>query len=355
MDHGPEHSRDDQMLVVDCPRLHEDEIMAILASYLPKHTGVWHWAQWCSGSPRVAHAVGKNLQKTSEDLLKPPATVPMWERFVAGYERPDSQNAREAWTVLRHVALFTRFGFEEPVSAEAQYLCQCVQQVTPSITWACFQEIVEHLRERRILQGKRTLFIVPKALHIYLWLDYWKNYGRGFDFQHFFDSIPSSLQHWFLQQFIYAHGSPVACNVVRYTLSLEGPFSNHAFLVSQAGTRFLKCLAEAEPSATVVVIERTFGTWSQEELKRWETGRKDIVWALQKIAVWREHFLRAARVLVKLALAENENYSNNSTGILLSLFQTVPVWRARRQHLKRVCPSLRNCSEAMTDPGKSWA
>ena len=68
IDHGPEHSRDDQMLVVDCPQLPEDQIMAILASYLPKHTGVWHWAQWCSGSPRVAHAVGKNLQKTPEDL-----------------------------------------------------------------------------------------------------------------------------------------------------------------------------------------------------------------------------------------------------------------------------------------------
>jgi hypothetical protein len=81
----------------------------------------------------------------------------MWERFVAGYERSDSQSAREAWAVLRHVALFTRFGFEEPVSAEAQYVCQCVQQVTPSITWARFQAIVEHLRERRILQGKRTL------------------------------------------------------------------------------------------------------------------------------------------------------------------------------------------------------
>jgi len=55
--------------------------------------------------------------------------------------------------------------------------------------------------------------------------------------------------------------------------------------VSQAGTRFLKCLAEAEPSATLGVIERTFGTWSQEELKRWKTGRQDIVWALEKIAV----------------------------------------------------------------------
>jgi hypothetical protein len=52
----------------------------------------------------VAHAVGENLQRIPEDLLKPPATVPMWERFVVGYERLDCKNAREVLTVLRHVA-----------------------------------------------------------------------------------------------------------------------------------------------------------------------------------------------------------------------------------------------------------
>jgi hypothetical protein len=283
IDHGPENSRDDQMLVIDCPRLSEEQIMAIIGSYMPKPTGVWHWADWCSGSPRVAHAVGENLQKTPEDLLKPPATVPMWERFVAGYERHDSQNTRDVLTVLRYAALFARFGFEDPVSGEAQYICRLIaQKADPSMTWARFQEIVEHLLERRILQGKRTLFIVPKALHIYLWIDYWKNYGRGFDFQAFFDEIPTPLQPWFLQQFIYAHASAVACKVVRDILSSAGPFSQHTFLVSQAGTRFLNYLAEAEPSATLAVIERTFGTWPLEELKNWQTGRQDIVWALEK-------------------------------------------------------------------------
>ena len=213
---------------------------------------------------------------------------------MAGYERYDSQNTRDVLTVLRYAALFTRFGFEDPVSGEAQYICRLItQKADPSMTWARFQEIVEYLRERRILQGKRTLFIVPKALHIYLWIDYWKNYGRGFDFQDFFDDLPSSLQHWLLQQFIYAHASPVACKVIRDILSSAGPFSQHTFLVSKAGTRFLNCLAEAEPSATLAVIERTFGTWPLEELKSWETGRQDIVWALEKIAVWREYFLRA--------------------------------------------------------------
>lgn len=328
IDHGPEDSRDDQMLVIDCPRLPEDQIMAIIASYLPQYTRVWHWAEARGGSPRVAHVFGENLQRNPEDLLKSPATAPMWERFVAGYERLDSKSARDALTVLRHAALFTRFGFDDPVSGEAQSICRLAQKVDPSMTWLRFQEVVERLRKRRILQGKKTLVIVPPALHTYLWIDYWNSYGRGFDFEAFLGHIPSPLQHWFLQQFIYAHASPVAGTVVRKILSPEGPFSHHNFLVSKAGTRFLNYLAEADPGATLAVIERTFGTWSQEELNRWVTGRQDIVWALEKIAVWREHFLRTAHVLVKLALAENAANGNNSTGILLGLFETGPGWAA---------------------------
>jgi hypothetical protein len=69
IDHGPERSGDDEMLVIECPQLPEDQIKATIASYLPKPTDVSHWAQWCDGSPRVAHAVGENLQRTPEDLL----------------------------------------------------------------------------------------------------------------------------------------------------------------------------------------------------------------------------------------------------------------------------------------------
>ena len=100
--------------------------------------------------------------------------------------------------------------------------------------------------------------------------------------------------------------------------------SDRAFLVSHAGTRLINYLSEADPGRTLAFIERTFGNWKKEELLRFEDGRQDIVWALEKIAVWKEYFSRAAKVLVKLAVAENSNYGNNSTGILRSLLSTRP-------------------------------
>jgi len=331
IDHGPEQSRDVAMMVLDIPRLPDEQIKALLGTYLPKSVDPSHWVTWCEGSPRVAHAVGENLKSNPEDLLKPPATVPIWERFIAGYETLDSHTSQETLTILRHIALFTKFGFEDPVAQEAKFIWRLVQRANPAITWERFQELVNRLRHRRILQGKRTLFIVPKALHIHLWINYWNNYGRDFSFVDFFSTVPSQLQNWFLQSFIYGHASPVARDVIVRILSPSGPFSNRAFLTGKAGTRFINYLSEADPGGTLAFIERTFGSWAKEDLLRFDDGRHDIVWALEKIAVWKEYFPRAARVLVKLALAENSKYGNNSTGILRGLFRTHPAGLAATQ------------------------
>ncbi len=59
IDHGPEQSWDEAMLVLDLPRLPDEQIKAILNSYVPT-VDASHWVAWCEGSPRVAHAVGEN-------------------------------------------------------------------------------------------------------------------------------------------------------------------------------------------------------------------------------------------------------------------------------------------------------
>ena len=52
-------------------------------------------------------------------------------------------------------------------------------------------------------------------------------------------------------------------------------------------------------------------------------GRSNVVWALQKIAVWRKLFADAARLLLALGEAENEGYSNNASGVFAELFSPV--------------------------------
>ncbi len=365
IDHGPEETHDSAMKIFHCPQLPDEQIKNILLGYLRQKADLDNWAKWCSGSPRIAHAVGENLKSNPGDLLKSPADVPIWDRFITGHKEMGSQEAEQHRTVLRHIALFHRFGFESPVHGEARFISGLVKEVDPAITWGRFQAIVQHYRGKRILQGRHTLFIAPKLLHVYLWAQFWHNHGHGFQFQAFLEQVPDSMKRWFMQLFIYAGEASEAQCVVKDILSPAGPFSDQGFLKSEAGSRFLNYLSEADPAATLALLERTIKTWSREELYAWDAGRQDIVWALEKIAVWDELFVRTTTVLIPMALAENadedragefptddgalipkalaENTdnSNNAKGLLLSLFSVGLGWAPTQANPSKRFPILK--------------
>ena len=340
IDHGPEETYDSAMRVYHCPQLPEEQIKNILFSYLQQQMDLSNWAEWCEGYPRVAHLVGENLKSNLDDLLKSPADVPVWERFIIGHKEMESHEAEQYRTVLRHIALFRRFGFEPPVSDEARFISSLVEEADPTITWSRFQQIVQHYREKRILQGRHTLFIVPKMLHVYLWVQFWKNYGREFEFQSFLAQVPESMRRWFLKLFIYAGEAKESQSVVKQILSPSGPFSDQDFLKSEVGLRFINYLSEADPGGTLALLERTIKTWSPEEFYTWHTGRQDIVWALKKIAVRDEFFVRAVHVLIPLAVAENSSHSNNAKKLLISLFQIGLGWAPTQANPDKRFPFL---------------
>lgn len=122
--------------------------------------------------------------------------------------------------------------------------------------------------------------------------------------------------------FIYSNGVDAAQRAVRRVLSTtDGPFSDKRFLTSESGTRFIETLAEADPAATIALLQETIGSWCSSEIDGWQTGRQNIVFALAKISVWREHFRSAATILGRMALADQSTNSNNSKGTLLGLFE----------------------------------
>lgn len=339
LDHGHDESHDNEILRLKAPRLPDETIRSILASQVGESQGLDRWVVICEGSPRVAHAVAENLRANPTDLLRPPATVPLWSRFLHGYGLQEDAASRQVDCVAHHLALFSRFGFEDPVSDEATYIAQLIQKVDPTIGWARFQEIVQSLRARRVLQGSRTLFFVPKALHIFLWRQFWTRYGRGFDFVATFESMPPALHAWFLNKFRFAGGRDTAF-VVEEILKPDGVFSNRDMLTSSTGSRFLSTLAEANSAAVLRLLESTIGNWSDAELADFKSDRQNIVWALEKIAVWPLLTVRALNLLARLAVNENANFSNNSTGTLVSLFRIGPEAAATEASPEQRLPAL---------------
>lgn len=117
------------------------------------------------------------------------------------------------------------------MASEGAYIAGIIQTADPTIGWARFQEIVQSLRSKRVLQGSRTLFFVPKALHIYLWKQFWERYGRCFDFVQTFSAMPESLHTWFLNMFQFA-GDSATAYVLEDILKQDGIFSDRVMLTS---------------------------------------------------------------------------------------------------------------------------
>lgn len=339
LDHGRDETHDADIERLAAPRLPDETIRKILAHQVGESHELGRWVGICEGSPRVAQAVAENLRANPGDILKPPSTIPIWERFLHGYGNRDESSARQVDCVTQHLALFSRFGYESPVDDEAAYIARLVHDADPTIGWARFQEITQSLRARRVLQGSRTLFFVPKALHIYLWKKFWECYGRGFDFVQTFNAMPQSLHTWFMSMFKFA-GDAATNPIINTILKPDGIFADRAMLTSSKGSRFLSTLAEANPSAVLRLLEATTGQWTDEELSNFTENRQNIVWTLEKIAVWPSLTVRAIYLLTRLAVNENAVHSNNSTGTLISLFRIGPEWAATEASPEVRLPAL---------------
>lgn len=303
----------------DTPPLDNEQIRQIIQGYnmrIPDFQAD-RWAELCSGSPRVAHVIGWNLANNPDEMLKPPGTVDIWGRYVAGKDDPASQEVKQRQRVLRHLAIFKRFGFagKRSVVDEAQSIAK-----KAGVSWIDFQEIVKGLRDRKILQGEFTLYITPKLLHINLWTEWWETYGWPFNLEEFTQDLTPKLVAWFYEMFQYAAESEAASRIVKDLLGPDGPFQDDEYLKTRLGSRFFSALTEADPKAALRCLMRTLGTWDKETLLQFTEGRRYVIWALEKIAVWRDLFADAARLILALGEAENEGCSNNASGVFAGLF-----------------------------------
>ena len=301
------------------PKLSPEEIKKIILSYGVPPESVMRWVALSGDSPRFAHMIGENLQTNPTDVLSAPETF--YERIIAGYEDPKDEAIKDRKRVLLYISLFKRFGYKKPVDIEAKAISKIIQREFPNIGWARFQEIIREIQARKILQGSSTLYISPKALHIHLWIEWWEVYGNGFSLDEFLNDLPQTeLRDWFYEMFVYAAQSEGASSVIKKLLAEGGLFHNDEFLRSELGANFFFVIAQADPKTALKYLQKKIGRLGKDELLLLTTGRRQIIGALQGIAVWQDLFDGAAKILLQLAEAENEGWSNNATGVFCDLF-----------------------------------
>lgn len=307
---------------IDVPPLRDDEIMEIINKNhkIPKNH-LRRSVELCSGSPQAAHILGENIHLDSKNMHDPFAIDNVWENYLLGDRSAGDPKNDITLRVLRHIALFKKFGFGISIHEEAEIIAKLITDKHPVIGKGDFQEIIRELCNRRILKGSSTLHITPKALHIWLWLDWFEVYGTEFDLGQFLEKLTDSLLEWFSEMFRYAATSDIAKRCVDQQVGINGSFQrDKGLLCSEHGSRIFLSMTEASPESCLRCLEMTIGQWSEDNLRKFITGRRNIIFALERIVVWCHLFQRGARLLLALAEAENETYCNNASGVFVGLF-----------------------------------
>ena len=303
-------------------RLDDEQIRTIIQGYNVSTEQANRYIEFSSGSPRMAHHVGRTLELYPGDPSQLLTDDYLYRSFYIDFtsEDSDSLEIEQRKSVLQYIALFKRFGFERSVVTEAETIANIVKADNPLITGSKFKRTVDSMKNRKILQGEFTLYLTPKALHIKLWTEWWKIHGNSFDLEKFIQGLPPKLIEWFYEMFIYAAESEAASQIVKDLLGPNGPFQNDEYLKTKLGSSFFLALTEANPKYALNCLSCTVGTWNREALFQFKEGRREVILALEKIALRRELFADATEILLALGEAENESFSNNASGTFTELF-----------------------------------
>lgn len=136
--------------------------------------------------------------------------------------------------------------------------------------------------------------------------------------------FPPSLADAFCERLRMLDFVPGLRSISETLCSRSGPFGQAKVLSSELGSQLFRAIAEVNPVHAVDALEIAFSDWSQEQLSKLDGGaRRNLVWALEKLAFWEETFPRSLSFLTRLVAIENERWSNNSTGILKRLFMVL--------------------------------
>jgi len=222
-----------------------------------------------------------------------------------------------AGNVISGCALFEQLGFKADMAAEREFVAEHICKVDKN-------EFYKHalaFESRGILvRHGRFVRVTPIPLAVRLAADWWRGCSPELA-RSLLETMPSSLVKAMCDRMALLDFLPEARNLVGELCGERGPFGRAEVLDSEVGSRLFLSLTEVNPRAAAQALNRVFGGRLREELLQVGPGRRNIVWALEKICFLEETFSAGAQLMLAFAAAENETWGNNATAQFLQLFR----------------------------------
>ena len=218
---------------------------------------------------------------------------------------------------MRGLALLTRVGWDGEVDAEGRIIAEFI-----GMSWQEMRDVIAEVVDLGLVSKQgRYRYVSPEILAMWLAAALWRT--RTEDLRGLLNRLPSAAaRDAMTERLTGLAGSEEVAEVVESFLGPSGPFDDLAVLNDGRISKLFSMLATGHPSAALASLQRLFATATNADLESLIAGRRYLVWALEHLARRKETFFVAARMLLRLAEAETETFSNNATGVWTSLFLT---------------------------------
>jgi hypothetical protein len=227
--------------------------------------------------------------------------------------------------VLRAVSIFDKLGHYEELLPQTEFVAnsELLSNLTPGSRVDAFKQVCRHYLTKGIMEKQaRYLIIRTRPIALSLAVEWWEQCDSDMA-KRVFESMENQheLKVSLTEQLKYLDFLDNARDVVEKFVKPTGPFGIAEVLNTEEGSRLFRAFVEVNPQATTQALERIFQHKSKDDLLQIDRGRRNLIWALEKLCFRADTFEKAVKVLLNFSVAENEEISNNARGQFLQLFQ----------------------------------
>jgi hypothetical protein len=219
--------------------------------------------------------------------------------------------------VIYACSLFDYLGIEGDKTYQREFVAEKICNIDKD---AFYAEIKNFKRKQVIQQRGDYIQVRPKPLAVRLAARQWERFSPEIVKSIFYENLPDGMTQQICDQLAKLDFAEEPRKIAADLCAATGPFGNAEVLNTEQGSRCFRSLVEVNPEAASEAVYRAFYSKTYEELLEVGPGRRNLVWALEKLCCRKNTYPFAARVLFKFASAENESWGNNATGIFKRLF-----------------------------------
>ena len=239
-------------------------------------------------------------------------------------------NKESQMKAFQTISLFSPLGYEDKDDDQLSFV-RDNDNITPLVGPVnrknLFKQVVASGINQQIIEQRSTWINVrPSVLAVWLLEDWYKlcDDKRLTSIARDIVGAPFGrlLIDAFGKRFSDMPESASAQKLVAEITKAGGSFRSEDVVCSDMGSRLFLSMATVNPVAVSECLHAILfykdADWLKGHVK--DDVRRNYVWALEKLCFRRESFDTSTQLLAKLAVAENETWGNNATGIFSQLF-----------------------------------